>query len=44
MNGWKEAKMADYKLISADSHVVEPRTMWSDYVDAEFRTGRRGTW
>ncbi len=29
--------MAEHKLISADSHVVEPRTMWLDYVDAEFR-------
>ena len=29
--------MAEYKLISADSHVVEPRTMWSDYVDPAFR-------
>ena len=29
--------MAEYKLISADSHVVEPRTMWQDYVDPAFR-------
>ena len=29
--------MPDYKLISADSHVFEPREMWVDYIDAEFR-------
>ena len=29
--------MADYKLISADSHVYEPPTMWVDYIDAEFK-------
>ena len=29
--------MANYKLISADSHVYEPPTMWVDYIDAEFK-------
>ena len=29
--------MPDYKLISADSHVFEPREMWVDYIDSEFR-------
>ncbi len=29
--------MAEHNLISADSHVVEPRTMWQDYVDPAFR-------
>ena len=29
--------MPDYKLISADSHVFEPREMWVDYLDPQFR-------
>ena len=29
--------MADYKLISADSHVFEPPSMWVDYIDAAFK-------
>ena len=29
--------MANYKLISADSHVFEPRNMWVDYVDSAFK-------
>lgn len=29
--------MAEYKLISADSHVVEPRNMWSDYCEPAFK-------
>ena len=29
--------MAGYKLISADSHVFEPQTMWIDYIEPEFR-------
>ena len=29
--------MSQYNLISADSHVVEPRTMWIDYVDPAYR-------
>ena len=26
--------MPDFKLISADSHVVEPPEMWVDYIDS----------
>ena len=29
--------MPNYKLISADSHVFEPRDMWVDYIDPQFR-------
>lgn len=29
--------MVGYNLISADSHVVEPRTMWIDYVESAFK-------
>ena len=29
--------MPNYKLISADSHVFEPREMWVDYIDPQFR-------
>lgn len=29
--------MADYRLISADSHFVEPPTMWAERVDRKFR-------
>ena len=29
--------MPNFKLISADSHVYEPPTMWVDYIDAEFK-------
>ena len=46
--------MADYNLISADSHFVEPPTMWAERVDRKFRDrapktvvgldGRQGEW
>jgi hypothetical protein len=29
--------MAEYKLISADSHFVELPTMWAERVDKKFR-------
>ena len=29
--------MPNYKLISADSHVFEPREMWVDYIDPPFK-------
>jgi predicted TIM-barrel fold metal-dependent hydrolase len=29
--------MSDYRLISADSHFVEPPTMWAERVDKKFR-------
>jgi hypothetical protein len=29
--------MAEYKLISADSHVSEPPDLWATRVDNEFR-------
>ena len=29
--------MADYKLISADSHFVEPPKMWAERLDRRFR-------
>ena len=29
--------MPDYKLVSADSHVVEPPDMWVDYIDPAFK-------
>jgi predicted TIM-barrel fold metal-dependent hydrolase len=29
--------MADYKLISADSHFVEPPNMWAERIDKKFR-------
>ena len=29
--------MPDFKLISADSHVVEPPDMWVDYIDPSFK-------
>ena len=29
--------MPDYKLISADSHVFEPRNMWVDYIETSFK-------
>jgi predicted TIM-barrel fold metal-dependent hydrolase len=29
--------MPNFKLISADSHVFEPREMWVDYIDPAFR-------
>src|SRR5260370_7264527 len=29
--------MADYKLISADSHFVEPPNMWVERIDKQFR-------
>ena len=32
--------MGDYKLISADSHFVEPPTMWAERMDKKFRDGR----
>jgi uncharacterized protein len=35
------------RIIDADGHVVEPRTLWQDYVEPEFRDRviqiRRGT-
>jgi predicted TIM-barrel fold metal-dependent hydrolase len=46
--------MADYRLISADSHFVEPPTMWLERIDKKFRdraphtvkdlNGRGGEW
>jgi predicted TIM-barrel fold metal-dependent hydrolase len=46
--------MADYKMISTDSHVIEPRHMWEERIDKEFRDrapkwvmnpeGREGEW
>ena len=46
--------MADYRIISADSHFVEPPTMWAERIDAKFRDqaphtqqgykGRPGEW
>ena len=29
--------MADYKLISADSHVSEPPDLWTERVDQKYR-------
>ena len=29
--------MADYRIFSADSHFVEPATMWAERMDAKFR-------
>ena len=29
--------MAELRIISADSHFVEPPTMWAERVDARFR-------
>ena len=29
--------MPDFKMISADSHVVEPPDMWVDYIDTAFK-------
>ena len=29
--------MGDFRLISADSHFVEPPTMWAERVDRKFR-------
>ncbi len=29
--------MSDYRLISADSHFVEPPTMWAERIDKKFR-------
>ena len=26
-----------FKLVSADSHIVEPPTLWTDRIDAKFR-------
>jgi predicted TIM-barrel fold metal-dependent hydrolase len=46
--------MSDYRLISADSHFVEPPTMWAERIDKKFRdraphtvkdlNGRGGEW
>ncbi|MBI3250001.1 MAG: amidohydrolase [Deltaproteobacteria bacterium] len=46
--------MTEYKLISADSHFVEPPTMWAERIDKKFRAraphtvkglnGREGEW
>ena len=46
--------MAEYNLISADSHFVEPPTMWAERIDKKFRdrapktvtglNGREGEW
>ena len=46
--------MAEYRLISADSHFVEPPTMWAERIDKKFRdraphtvkglNGREGEW
>src|SRR5215468_10783197 len=46
--------MAEYRLISADSHFVEPPTMWAERLDQKFRdraprtvkglNGRAGEW
>ena len=46
--------MAAYQLISADSHFVEPPTMWAERLDQKFRdraprtvkglNGRAGEW
>ena len=46
--------MAEYKLVSADSHFVEPPTMWAERMDKKFRdraphtvkglNGRAGEW
>ncbi len=29
--------MADYRVISADSHFVEPPSMWAERIDKKFR-------
>ena len=29
--------MADYKIISADTHIVEPPDLWEDRIDHRFR-------
>ena len=29
--------MANYGLVSADSHVVEPMEMWANYIDPAYR-------
>ena len=29
--------MPEYKLISADSHVMEPRDLWEQRIDQKFR-------
>src|SRR5437763_9071065 len=33
----RRLSMADFRLISADSHFVEPPTMWAERVDRKFR-------
>ena len=35
--------MADYKLISSDSHIVEPLDLWTERIAPNSRTRRR-TW
>ncbi len=29
--------MAEHRIISADSHFVEPSTMWAERIDPKFR-------
>src|SRR5712692_8371196 len=50
----EDGVMAEYRLISADSHFVEPPTMWAERLDQKFRdraphtvkglNGREGEW
>src|SRR5207249_1207630 len=32
-----EASMTRFKVISADSHVIEPGDLWQNYIDPKFR-------
>jgi hypothetical protein len=32
-----------YNAIDADGHVLEPTTLWDDYMDPEFRDRARGS-
>ncbi|SVD37218.1 uncharacterized protein METZ01_LOCUS390072, partial [marine metagenome] len=29
--------MSDYKLISSDSHVMEPKNLWLDWIDPKYK-------
>ena len=31
-----------YNVIDSDGHILEPFSLWNDYLDPAFRTARRG--
>ena len=37
-----EVRTKDFPVLDCDGHVVEPETVWSDYVEPEFRDAVRG--